>query len=93
MSEKIIDKLSFERQGENGMSVEIIGSSDILRSMLHGALMNHKDLRTLIMPVLMELIKNDEFKALCVKDMVTDIGKNLGLGNDDDDDVDSITTD
>jgi hypothetical protein len=92
MSEKIIDKLSFERQGENGMNVEIIGSSDTLRSMFHAALMNHKDLRNLMMPVILMLINDDEFKALCVKDMVADVGKSLGL-TDEDDDVESITTD
>ena len=92
MSEERIDKLSFERQGENGMGVEIVGSADTLRSMIHAALMNHKDLRTLFMPVILQLMSSDEFRQLCVNDMINDMGKKLGV-DDEEEDNDPLTTD
>lgn len=79
------DKLSFSRQGENGMEIEIHGNSDTLRSMIHSALMSHKDLRSLLMPVITHLMQSDDFRNLCITDMVDDIGSQFGLGNEEDD--------
>lgn len=78
------DRIAFVRQGENGMEVEICGDSNTLRSMFHSALKSHQDLRSLLMPVIMMLIQDDEFKSLCISDMVDDIGKQFGLTEPDD---------
>jgi hypothetical protein len=86
MSEERKDKLSFERQGDNGMGIEIQGSADTLRSMIHSALMNHKDLRTLIMPVILQLMSDNEFRNLCVNDMINDMASNLGVDTEEDND-------
>jgi len=91
MSEERNDRLSFERQGDNGMGVEIQGSADTLRSMVHAALMNHKDLRTLIMPVILQLMSSDEFRNLCINDMIDDMASKLGADTEEEDNDPLIT--
>lgn len=93
MSERdMTDRLCFVRQGENGMEVEIVGSRDTLSSMITSALMNHAEVRRLLMPIMLGLMAEDKFKELCINDMISDIGSGLGINLDGEDD-DPITTD
>jgi hypothetical protein len=68
---KNIDRLCFIRQGENGMEVEIVGNANTLMSMLHSALMSHAELRRLIMPVVMNIMKDDKFIEVVMNDMLS----------------------
>ena len=92
MSERDMnDRVCFVRQGENGMEVEIVGSAEVLHSMISSALMTHAELRKLFMPIMLNLMADDKFKDLCLNDIIGDIGKDLGIDLDNEDD--SITTD
>ena len=92
MSERdMTDRLCFIRQGENGMEVEIVGNAEVLHSMISSALMSHAELRKLFMPIMLSLMADDNFKELCLNDIIGDIGNSLGINLDDDDDP--ITTD
>jgi hypothetical protein len=65
------DRLCFIRQGENGMQVEIVGNANILMSMLHSALMSHVELRRMMMPVFMNIMKDDKFMEIVMNDMLS----------------------
>jgi hypothetical protein len=79
-----IDRLCFIRQGDNGMSIEIVGSPDILMSMIHSGIMSHYELRRLLIPVMMKVMKDDEFMELAMKDMLSKLS-----GENSDDIVDT----
>jgi len=68
---KNTDRLCFVRQGENGMQVEIVGSSDTLMSMVHSAIMSHAELRNILMPVFMAIMKDDEFMNIVMNDVLS----------------------
>ena len=76
--ENVESRISFTQQGEKGMEIAIVGSGDILMSMLHSAIMSHTEVRKIIIPVVMSLLKSDEFMRLTLDDMVA------GLTPDDD---------
>lgn len=76
--ENVESRMSFTQQGEKGMEIAIVGSGDTLMSMLHSAIMSHTEVRKIIIPVVMSLLKSDEFMKLTLDDMVA------GLTPDDD---------
>jgi DNA-directed RNA polymerase subunit L len=79
MSKDLTTRLAFIKQGENGMQVELVGEKGTLMSMVHSALMSNAELRTLLMPVVMGLMKDEEFLKLTMKDMLDALQKNMGL--------------
>jgi hypothetical protein len=84
MSEETNEILSFERIGENGMKVVVRGTADTLRSMFRAALMEHPDMRKLLMPVIMDIIKDPEFVKQGIQDL---------LSFNTDEDEEELTTD
>lgn len=71
MEENQEDRLCFYRQGENGMQVEIVGNANTLMSMLHSAVMTHAELRRLMVPVFMSIMKDDKFMEIIMNDMLS----------------------
>lgn len=65
------ERLAFIRQGENGMQVEIVGSPKILMSMLHSAILSHIEVRRLMMPLFMAIMKDDKFMEVAMDDMLS----------------------
>lgn len=68
------DTLSFTRIGKNGMQVEVKGNTDTLRSMFRAALMEHHDMRKLLMPVIMDVLKDPEFMLKGLEDLKNSLG-------------------
>ena len=62
------DHLSFTRIGSNGMQVEVKGNADTLRSMFRAAMMEHHDMRKLLIPVIMDILKDEDFLKLGLDD-------------------------
>ena len=83
-NEEHIDRLCFIRQGSNGMQVEIVGSADTLMSMVHSAIMSHYELRRLLMPVIMKIIKDDKFIEIAMNDMLSHLSPEDSDGDSDD---------
>jgi hypothetical protein len=63
------DTLAFTRIGKNGMQVEVKGNADTLRSMFRAALMEHPDMRKLLVPVFMDVMKDPKFIELGLEDL------------------------
>lgn len=70
------DRLCFIRQGENGMQIEIVGNAQTLMSMIHSGIMSHFELRRLLMPVMMKIMKDEEFIKLAMNDMLSSFSDN-----------------
>lgn len=78
------DTLSFTRIGKNGMQVEVKGNADTLRSMFRAALMEHQDMRKLLMPVFMDVMKDPKFIELGLEDLRRSFN-----GEDDEEELDT----
>ena len=79
MSKDLTTRLAFIKHGENGMQVEIVGEQSTLMSMFHSALMSNSELRSLIMPVVMSLTKDEDFLKLTMNDMLNTLKKKMGM--------------
>jgi hypothetical protein len=90
MSKDLTTRLAFIKQGENGMQVEIVGEQSTLMSMFHSALMSNGELRNLILPVVMSLMKDEDFLKLSMNDMLNSLRKKMGMdeGSEEDDTLD-----
>jgi len=83
------ERLCFIRQGKDGMQVEIVGNPKVLMSMIHSAILSHIEVRRLMMPLLMTIMKDDKFMEVAMNDMLSIM---KGDQDDDDDDADIIDT-
>ena len=75
MSEEEETRLCFIRRGDNQMEVQIIGESNTLMSMIHTSLMTHLELRKILMPVVMKLLKDDEYLKVVMNDMLSSLNE------------------
>ena len=80
------ERLCFIRQGKDGMQVEIVGNPQILMSMIHSAILSHIEVRRLMMPLLMTVMKDDKFMEVAMNDMLSI------MKGDDEDDEDVVDT-
>jgi hypothetical protein len=80
------ERLFFIRQGKDGMQVEIVGNPQILMSMIHSAILSHIEVRRLMMPLLMTVMKDDKFMEVAMNDMLSI------MKGDDEDDEDVVDT-
>ena len=79
-------RLCFLKEGENGMQVQIVGEAGTLMTMVQSAILSHVELRKLFMPVMMNLMKSEEFMAVCMQDMLSSMG---GMKDDEDEILDT----
>ena len=91
MSEDLTQRLCFIQRGEHGMQVEIVGEQQTLMSMFHSALMSNAELRQLLMPVMMRLMKDDDFIKLGIDDMMNTLKRRI-TGDDSDKDENTLDT-
>ena len=80
------ERLCFIRQGKDGMQVEIVGNPKILMGMMHSAILSHIEVRRLMMPLLMTIMKDDKFMEIAMNDMLSI------MKGDDEDDEDVVDT-
>ena len=83
MSEQEETRLCFIQRGDSQMEVQVVGDGNTLMNMLHSSLMSHLDLRKIIMPVVMKLLKDDEFLKVTMNDMLSSL-KELDDDKEDD---------
>lgn len=73
MSEKEETRLCFIQRGDSQMEIQVVGDGNTLMNMLHSSLMSHLELRKVIMPVVMKLLKDDEFLKVTMNDMLSSL--------------------
>jgi hypothetical protein len=67
-------RFAIRKEGDdNGMAVELVGDAHTLSNMLASALMSHTEVRQLLMPVFMQLMKDEDFMMVCMQDMMASI--------------------
>jgi hypothetical protein len=81
------ERLAFIRQGKDGMQVEIVGNPKVLMGMLHSAILSHIEVRRLMMPLFMAIMKDDKFMDVAMNDMLSAMKE-----EEDEDDEDIIDT-
>lgn len=65
-----IERLCFVRKGEDGMEIEIVGNNTTLMAMIHSALLTHVEVRKVLFPVLMALVKDEKFLDIAMQDIL-----------------------
>jgi hypothetical protein len=81
-------RFAIRKEGDdNAMAVELVGDANTLSNMLASALMSHAEVRQLMMPVFMQLMKDEDFMMVCMQDMMASISPK------EEDSDDSITID
>jgi hypothetical protein len=65
------ERLCFIRQGDNGMQVEIVGSPSTLMSMLQSALLSHTEVRRIMMPLFLTMMKDEKFLEVAMNDAMS----------------------
>lgn len=73
MSEQEETRLCFIQRGDSQMEVQVIGDGNTLMSMLHSSLMSHLEIRKILMPVVMKLLKDEEFLKVTMNDMLSSL--------------------
>lgn len=73
MSEQEETRLCFIQRGDSQMEIQVVGDGNTLMNMLHSSLMSHLELRKVIMPVVMRLLKDDEFLKVTMNDMLSSL--------------------
>lgn len=65
--------LSLTQIADDEMQVQIVGQKDLLMAMIYSALMKHKAVRDLLMPVVMQVMKDPEFLQASLEDMANSL--------------------
>ena len=55
------------------MEVQVVGDGNTLMNMVHSSLMSHLEIRKILMPVIMKLLKDDEFLKVTMNDMLSSL--------------------
>lgn len=79
-----VERLCFIRKGKEGLDIEIIGSSAVLMNMIQSAMISHAEVRKILFPVMMMLMKDERFLDATIEDIMLEI-----TGQDNDDVIDT----